>query len=719
MITTHQQFVFEDGSYSELPGLIFSSRYATLHDAVTDAAAVSGILVIDQNWPSIDDIAIGCDVMAGGGLISWISNMTSMNTITVTGRVIGNSQIFDVTAWGGDPSLTGSIGSRSPLSPFPVALSNCTDANAAWFGACTATTATNTRLALQAAFCSVGIGAGGPSGCTVRIPGGYTYVFDRNTVNDMIGPAYPYGILIPEQRDIVVEADGAIFDYQGSEASVGAGTCAFGWYSDQPAALSWLGGLEWRGGIAAPSAVQPNSDFMWLNNIGSRLTVRNLKIGEANGAAAGHRHGIVQCKWISTQAFTGQRIVIDNCDITTCTDTAMLIIQCDAALITGCRISNNGGSGVELGCDGFRSYNNVMQSGTCSSPKIISCNFEVNVKSGVKCIDVRDSLITSDFESNAIGQTSSDANIDFTALFQYLPANTGNSTVASPTLTGLSFDPTDPMLSNWQAGMFVRDKQGKIPAGRSIVSLTSTTITLSGNVTSTNTGLILAAFVGSGDKEGRAECCTLSNSQTAGNAFNVITQSSTVLDENLHKGVTADEIGVLHLASDQPLWCTKEVFTKKVSGAHMTFFSSDSFNGGVINRESATPFMLAYNTAIAAGGKVQLTPTFQFNGEAVMVEAAGLSDVALGASASYLIGLYDVTGAPVLVQNLTAGSSVWEEGPYSSQRVGARLAHLTQATVSGWVSTKSYAIFASNGSAANGNFAGGVVVRFCQIVPPT
>jgi hypothetical protein len=713
-ITTHQQFVFEDGSFSELPGLIFSSRYATLAAAVTDAVAIGGILVVDQTWTP-GTITIGCDMQAGGGLLV----CTDTDTITVTGRVIGNSQIFDVTGggapWSGDPSLTGPVGARVPLSPFPVVLSNCTDVNAAWFGVCTASSGANTRLALQAAFCAVGIGAGGPLGCTVRIPGGYTYVFDNN-------PSYSYGILIPEQRDIVVEADGAIFDYRGNEITSGNGTAAFAWYSNESSTTFWLAGLEWRGGIAAPSQinpvgpVQPNCDFMWLNNIGCRLTVRDLKVGQASGAAAGHRNGIVQCKWGSSQTFTGQRIVIDNCDVAACTDAGVIVIQCDGLLVTGCRIRDNLGSGLELGCDGFRSYNAVVQGGTCSSPKVLSCNFEENGKSGVKCIDVRDSLISSDFESNALSQTASDANVDFTGLFQYLTTNTGNSTTASPTLTGLSFNP---VASGWQVGMFVRDKQGKIPNGRSIASLTATSITLSGNISSTNTGLILAAFQGVGDKEGRAQNCTWSDSNATDIALNVITQSSNVLDENLHKGASANEIGVLHLATDQPLWCTKEVFTKPVSGAHMTFFSSDCWSGGIINRESATPFMLAYNTAIAAGAKVQLTPTFQFNGEAVMVEAGGLSNVASGASASYLIGLYDVTGAPVLVQNLTTGSSVWEEGPYSSQHVGARLAHLTQATVSGWASTKSYAIFASNGSAAAGNFAGGVVVRFCQIVPPT
>jgi hypothetical protein len=727
MVTTQQQFVFEDGSFSNLPGLIFSSRYTTLALAVADAVGLKGILVIDQDWPSIDNIAIDCDVMAGGGVISWITNGTSTNSIVVSGNILGESQIFDVTTWLGDPRLTGLITARVPMSPFPVVLLAATAVNVAWFGACNAASNADTRLAIQAAFCAVGNGTFGqtgstPPGYTVRFPAGYTYAFERNGMYDGTAtPALPYGVLLPEQRTITVEADGAIFDYQGVEyrpsppTPSGLGTAAFAWYVNELAVTFFRSGLEWHGGLVMPTmASGNNSDFIWVNNQNGRFTVRDLQIGHDAPAMTtiGHRNGIVQCQWDSSQNLTGQRIVLDNCDVSYCTDTGVIIVQCDGLLVSGCRIRDNLGSGVELGCAGLRGYNGVAQFGTCSGAKILAGNYEGNAKSGVKCIDARNTYVSADFESNALGMTTSDANMDFSGLFDLTPG-TGNSTAGSMTIAGLSFDP---VARGWLPGMVVKDKQGKMGTVNTIGSRTTSSLTMTSAVPTTNTGLVLSAFLGTGDREGLAQACTWNNSHTL-DAYNVITQASTVLDENLHDGTTVHEIGVLHLSASQPLWCTKEVFT--LTSAMPTFFSPNCWSGGVVTRESATTFSLPSNTTIGGNSIFQLTPSFSLDTTSVMVEAGGLVKIGTGFSTSYRITLYDVTSTPTVVQTLTTGTAAWEEGTYQSQRVGARLNHLTQATVSGWSTGKLYAIYATNTVTGSGSFIGGVVVRFCTIVPPT
>jgi hypothetical protein len=716
MVAAHQQFTFADATVASLPGLFFSSRYTTLPLAVTDAAAVGGILVIDQGWTP-GTITINCDVMAGGGLLL----ATSGSTITVTGRVIGESQIFDVTPWLGDPRLTGPTSNRAPLAKFPVVLLNNANVNAAWFGACTAATPANTRKAIQAAFCSIdsnpSAAPGGiPGGTTVTIPAGYTYTFDRNTMHDADMPPVPlpYGILLPEQRIVTVEAEGAVFNYTGSQYvpspddGLNRGTCAFAWFSNQPSADFWFAGLEWRGGLASPASVGTNSDFLWLNNQGSRLTVRGLQIGQAaTSGTSGHRNGVVQCQWDSSQSISGQRIVVDNCDIANCTDTGVIIVQCDGLMVSGCRIRDNLGTGIELGCGGVRSFNTVAQFGNCSSPHVLSCNFEGNGRSGVKCIDVRDAYVSSDFESNALGRANSDANVDFSGLFDLEPG-TGTVTSGSGTIP-LSFDPT---LRGWAVNMVVKDSNGQITNGPLITALTSSSITVSPAPTvSLPAGTKLSAFLGGGDREGRAECCTWSNSHTSGNALNVITQSSTVLEENLHKGVTAQEIGVLHLSALQPLWCTKEVFT----GSTATRFASNSWSGGVITRESAVSCMLPPATSITGSTTVRLTPFFTLDSQSIMVEAGGLAPLA-GPSSSYLLQLFTSTGTLVTAVTLTAGTARWEEGPYVSQRVGSRLAHVTKNNVGTFTAGTLYAVYAVN-NGATATFDGGVVIRYCPLIP--
>jgi hypothetical protein len=717
MVTTHQEFTFADATSANLPGLIFSSRYASLSAAVTDAVGLDGILVIDQDWPSVGTLSIGCDLMEGGGIIG----CTNGSTITVSGRVMGNGQIFDVTAWIGDPTLTGG----TPTNPFPVLLTQCTNVNAAWFGACVAAPGADTRLALQATFCSIGAGGTAGETASILIPAGYTYAFDRNTYYDPASPL-PYGILIPEQRIIHVNAEGARFDYQGSEyessppTPSGLGTCAFAWYSNQPGGTYWYASLIWEGGLVIPSAVGTNSDFLWLNNLGSRCAVRNLQVGSVDSVPPqpiiSHRSGIVQCQWDPSQAFTGQRMVIDHCDVSQCTDTGIIICQCDGLLISACRVRVNQGSGIELGCDGQRYYNAVKQSGTCSSPKVLAGNYEGNVKSGIKCIDVRDAYISADFEANAVGLTNSDANMDFSGLFD-LEAGTGNSTSGSAMLTGLSFNP---LTRGWAVGMYVKDTLNKITGNSTITAVTSTVITLSHNVTTTNTGLVLSAFSGTGDREGVAEACTWSNSNSGGNAINVITQASTVLKNNLHKGATPQEIGVLHLSTTQPLWATKEIFSGSMIPT--LAFSTSCWVGGVITRESAVSCMLPPGTMIANGTTpatgVQLTPFFSLDGQSIMVEAGGLASTTTGFSTNYRLQLFDSVGT--LIQTLTAGTALWEEGKYQNQLVGARLAMLTQTSVSGWSTGKTYAIYAMNltsGAPSSAALDGGVIIRYCPIIP--
>lgn len=523
-----------------------------------------------------------------------------------------------------------------------------------------AMTAANQRIAIQAVVATLG------TNDVLRFTPGVTYTFDN-------APGQPYGILLPSGGHLRIEASGAQFDYQGIPTGAGKGTCAFAYIGGSGGtanlfSFTWIGGDAFPTNIGLdPTSGLPASDFIWINPNGAKVCFDGFHVGcDLKTTSKKHRHGIVNCDY-NGGTLHGRSIVLLNSEVYGCYDTGIVWGHADSFVMQGggskynggyFNISNVftpysatfGGSGIELGQAGDRSFNGHTLTGFCNNA-VINANFESNAGSGVKCVQSAGGRIHGDYEANAVGRVGLDAAVDATG------------------------------------------------AG-----------TINGGTANACRGVVIDGI-------------TSSNSSSVAAAVNIMANQYTTLENNVHGGFSALEIGVLYIDDVVPLRASNEVF----QGVVMTKFAAqgagltNSLRGGIITSEPST--ITFTQLAIASGpALVPISQLFTFDDKSLIVYEAGCAGAynsdTPGIGTYYQIVLLYVDGAGVCTNLASLSSNTRRDaGTFANRQVGRFIGAYGQATDGAWAAGRTYALGVFCNKAHAEVLEGFVKFRLCDFAP--
>lgn len=549
------------------------------------------------------------------------------------------------------------------------------------------------------------------------------------------GTALDFGLVYPPNMNLTVDQGECYFDYQGSEASAGRGTCGIGYYNNQGGTTFWKASLSIRGGKVQPTAVGTNSDFMWINQRGSKVTIKGMVHGQLGAVPTatplnpalltGHRHFIVSARWNAAQnaGVSGQRIHIDDCDWVACTSSGVIITECDALYIgTGCSTRFCGLHGIELGASA-KSFGGILQSGTCSAAQIRG-NHQSHFGSGVKCFRAIGTTVKADFENNALGRVGLDANIDFTGSTFYNASLTGTTNSGNKIINALSGDPTALGITT---GMTIYMQGVPVIPPTTLNGVSSTQFNTNTNSVSSGAGRAITIFgfpAGSvGDQAGRSEGSTFSNSDGTMQSVNIMTQDGCILQGNIHKGVTSSEIGIFHIGADQPLLAATEVF----QGTVMTPFYSNNNTGGVVTDPggvtwSTGPGVISVSNGSALANGTQLGVPFTLDAQSVLVTGAGVTNSGSPSGSTLQIQIFNASGGAAIATLFSSTTDSWVGGAFQHTTNNGyplrQILNITQHTDPAWAPTNKYVIAIINTSGGTlSAVAGGVTLHFNRMAP--